>query len=150
MIASDKSLITFNILFTTKKRQQRLDVFINYIKSFYHFVLHCFITSFYYFVIEFSKITNFHFKASDLRSIVEKFKSTDTDLRNITIVNFCFNDTSEKTFVEDFKLNVVDAIIDEKFEDIKNETTTIDVSTIIVNGLNIVVDSFERRFGFLS
>ena len=131
-----------------------------FITSFYYFVLLLSsFTSFYYFVIEFPKITNFHFKANDLRSTVEEFKSTNTNLKNITTFSFCSADTSEKIFVENFELDVAIVIdVDESaeisviFKKIENEATAVDESTIIVNDLKTVVDNFverSERFDFL-
>ena len=59
---------------------------------------------------------NFHFKTRNTRivetfkSIVENFESTNIFLKNITTISFCFVDTNEKIFVENFEL--IEIIID--------------------------------------
>ena len=111
-----------------------------FITSFYSLSSFYSFSPFYITVFELSKIKGFHFKTRNLRATAEGIESMNTCLKNITIASFCSADTSEKVFVEDSELNV--------FEKIENEATTVDESSIIVNDLNTVVDSFEKRSDF--
>ena len=105
---------------------------------------------------------NFYFKTKDLQSTIEDFKSIDTRLKNITTINFCFADTNEKIFVENFEFDakiVIYIEIDDSVETnviFENKTTVIgdfcfeveSESTIIINDLKTVVDNFDKRFDF--
>ena len=92
---------------------------------------------------------NFHFKTRGLRPIAVVFEAVDTCLKGITTASFCSADTSEKVFVEDFELDVID------IEEIKDETAAVDGfcleagSVVIVNDLKTVVDNFDERSDFL-
>ena len=82
---------------------------------------------------------DFHFKTKDLKSIAIVFEAINTCLKNITTASFCSADISEKIFVENFELDVIDIEVDDFVEiDVIFEKSKMKrrQSTIFVSKLN--------------